>query len=85
MSDDPLAPRPAGSPTGVFEHWRDYQSCNAWGGWGFPRGKTTVWPDDGKVTFYLSGHGAPITIPIDAEEIVHVENPKGNRERGRSD
>lgn len=34
-----------------------------------------VWPDDEKVTFFISGHYAAITIPTDAREIIHVQNP----------
>ncbi|MCT7378179.1 hypothetical protein [Chelativorans salis] len=35
----------------------------------------SVWPD-GRFTFYLGGHSAPITIPGDSPQIMKVEAPK---------
>jgi hypothetical protein len=31
------------TPAGLFEHWCEHPGCTTWGGWGFPRGKQTVW------------------------------------------
>ncbi|RWO14532.1 MAG: hypothetical protein EOS08_29430 [Mesorhizobium sp.] len=31
------------TPAGLFEHWCEHPGCTKWGGWGFPRGKQTVW------------------------------------------
>lgn len=35
MSDDPLAPKLAGTPAGIYEHWCERPGCGKWGGWGF--------------------------------------------------
>ena len=31
------------TPAGLFEHWCEHPGCKEWGGWGFARGKATVW------------------------------------------
>jgi hypothetical protein len=31
------------TPTGIFEHFCDHPGCKKWGGWGFSRGKATIW------------------------------------------
>lgn len=45
MSDDPHAkplehPR---TPANILAHWCSHPGCEKWGGWGFARGKETVW------------------------------------------
>lgn len=32
MSDDPTAPKAAGTPAGIYEHWCEHPGCKAWGG-----------------------------------------------------
>jgi len=39
--DNIVSPRPA--PAGIYEHWCEHPGCTKWGGWGFPRGRETVW------------------------------------------
>lgn len=43
MSDDPTAPKAAGTPAGIYEHWCEHPGCKAWGGWGYQRGKDIHW------------------------------------------
>jgi hypothetical protein len=43
MSDDPLAIRPIVLPHKLYEHFCEHVGCKAWGGWGYARGKQTVW------------------------------------------
>ena len=39
MADDIRQPRPAG----IYEHYCEHPGCSAWGGWGYSRGKATIW------------------------------------------
>ncbi|PAQ03761.1 hypothetical protein LRP31_34975 (plasmid) [Mesorhizobium mediterraneum] len=44
MSDDPSSqPVPASRAIGIYEHYCEHPGCTKWGGWGFPRGKQTIW------------------------------------------
>ena len=45
MSDDAFTPieLPARKPQGIVEHYCEHPGCRQWGGWGFPRGRRTVW------------------------------------------
>jgi hypothetical protein len=29
--------------TGIFEHFCERHGCKKWGGWGYSRGKVTIW------------------------------------------
>ena len=37
--DEARLPRPAGT----YEHYCEQPGCSQWGGWGYSRGKTTIW------------------------------------------
>lgn len=46
MSDEQRptdAPRPPKNADGIHEHWCEHPGCKKWGGWGFARGRDTVW------------------------------------------
>ncbi|WP_292331735.1 hypothetical protein [Mesorhizobium sp.] len=44
MSDDPSSqPVPASRATRIYENYCEHPGCTKWGGWGFARGKQTIW------------------------------------------